>query len=123
MGEAEEVQVLLSIHTVDCSSWEDWAPQTACPGALVVVRIPDSETEIGESAFKDCRSMGKLIIPESVSKIHAGGGVDSFDVGDSEKRGECLCERLQFLGFIGLIRKYHEWWDKWNTGNTDVYII
>ena len=75
MGEAEEVQVLLSIHTVDCSSWEDLAPQPGCPGALVVVRIPDSETEIGESAFKDCRSMGKLIIPESVSKIHAGGGL------------------------------------------------
>ena len=39
------------------------------PEALVIVEIPDSETEIGAQAFEKCRCLANVIIPSSVTQI------------------------------------------------------
>ena len=58
------------------------------PEALVIVEIPDSETEIKALAFSDCRQVAKVIIPSSVTQIggHAFRGCSSLkaiDIPDS----------------------------------------
>ncbi|CAK9053721.1 unnamed protein product [Durusdinium trenchii] len=59
-----EVQVLFTIHTIECSSKKDSGYDLM---DLAIVHIPSSATKINYGAFQDCTLVASVIIPDSVS--------------------------------------------------------
>ena len=63
-----KVTVVFRKNVVKCSDGSGLSPDPD-PEALVIVEIPDSETEIGAQAFEGCRCLANVIIPSSVTQI------------------------------------------------------
>lgn len=61
-----EVQVLFTIHTIECSSKKDSGYDLM---DLAIVHIPSSATKINYGAFQDCTLVASVIIPDSVTLI------------------------------------------------------
>ena len=68
-----KVTALFKQNVVWCSNGRE-IPLNAVQEALVVVEIPDSETQIEARAFEGCKRIVNVIIPESVTEI----GHDAF---------------------------------------------
>ena len=63
-----KVSVLFRPNVARCANQSAWEPSVD-PDTLVVVEIPESETEVGESAFLSCERVVEVIIPHSVTRI------------------------------------------------------
>ena len=68
LSEDSVVTGLLRQNIARCSSKGGIGPDID-PETLVIVEIPDSETEVGKSAFAFSKGVAKVIIPSSVSHI------------------------------------------------------
>ena len=66
--EDSKVTVVFRKNMVQCSHQSGFGPDLD-PDVLVIVEIPDSETEIKPWAFRNCRRLAKVIIPSSVTQI------------------------------------------------------
>ena len=94
--DGSKVTVVFRTNVVQCCDKSGFGLDLD-PEALVIVEIPDSETETKALAFSDCRQVGKVIIPSSVTRIWdaAFNGcrfLVSVDIPDSVTRigGFCL---------------------------------
>ena len=68
IGYGSKVTVVFKKNVVQCSNKSGFDPDLD-PEALVVVEIPDSETEIQALAFARCKRVAKVNIPSSVTEI------------------------------------------------------
>ena len=66
--DGSKVTVVFRKNVVQCLDKSGFGPDLD-PDALVIVEIPDSETEIKAGAFEDCGRLNKVIIPRSVTQI------------------------------------------------------
>ena len=68
LSEDSVVTGLLRQNIARCSSKDGFGTDID-PETLVIVEIPDSETEIGRRAFEGCEFVAKVAIPSSVRRI------------------------------------------------------
>ena len=68
MSEGSKVSAVFRKNLAVCSNKRGLGADLD-PEAMVVVEIPDSETEIGSWAFQGCERIAKVIIPNSVTQI------------------------------------------------------
>ena len=66
--DGSKVTVVFRKNVVQCSN-KSGLGLDLDPEALVIVEIPDEETEIEEGAFEDCEEVAKVMIPSSVTQI------------------------------------------------------
>ena len=66
--DGSKVTVVFRKNVVQCSNKGGLGPNLD-PDALVIVEIPDLETEIKAWAFEDCAGVAKVIIPSTVTRI------------------------------------------------------
>ena len=66
--EGSKVTVVFKKNVVQCCDKSGLGPDLD-PDALIIVEIPDAETEIKAWAFHDCDEVAKVIIPSSVTRI------------------------------------------------------
>ena len=66
--DGSKVTVVFRKNLVQCSK-KSGLGRDLDPEALVIVEIPDAETEIEEGAFEDCEEVAKVMIPSSVTQI------------------------------------------------------
>ena len=80
------VTAILRQNVARCSSKEGLGPDID-PETLVIVEIPDSETEIGDDAFWGCAAVAYVTIPTSVKRIgseaFAGSALRHVTIPDS----------------------------------------
>ena len=74
-----KVTVVFRKNVVKCTDGSDLSPDRD-PEALVIVEIPDSETEIKARAFLECWQVAKVIIPSSVTRIREGAFRDCISL-------------------------------------------
>ena len=101
--DGSKVTVVFRKNVVKCCDKGGLGPDLD-PEALVIVEIPDSETEIQHRAFFDSLHMAKVIIPSSVTGIgfEAFGGCRSLvtmSIPDSVTR----IGRFAFRGCVSLV--------------------
>ena len=65
------VTALLRQNVARCSNEDGFGPDID-PETLIIVEIPDSETEIGAGAFASCSAVACVTIPSSVRHIQRG---------------------------------------------------
>ena len=66
--EDSKVTAVFKKNVVQCCDKSGLGPDLD-PDALIIVEIPDSETEIEFMAFFSCKRVAKVIIPSSVTQI------------------------------------------------------
>ena len=102
LAEGSKLTAVFKQNVARCSNQSAFGPDLD-PDALVILEIPDSETEIGENAFLRCKQVAKVIIPGSVrliglSAFRACNKLRSVTIPDSVKQ----IEDLSFCGCTSL---------------------
>ena len=69
LGSDSKVSAVFMKNLARCSNQEGLRNANLDPVALIVVEIPDSETEIVGGAFRGCSRVAKVVIPGSVTRI------------------------------------------------------
>ena len=68
LSEGSKLTAVFRQNVARCSNQSAFGPDLD-PDALVIVEIPDSETEVVAWAFHECPRLAKVVIPSSVTRI------------------------------------------------------